>query len=88
MKPSGPRREVTKTHYDDVASADGPFALDTEEPSAGIEHEVVAKGPKRFRDADAELDRLSCNRGLGNRAFLVRGQHSTEARRRIGWAVS
>jgi hypothetical protein len=73
---------------DDIVRANCPFALDPHEPRPQVEDEVVPLVGERLKHADSGLDRRMDDRGLGDRAFLVRREHETDATRGIGWAVS
>ena len=57
---------------DDVAAANRPLALDTEQFRACIEDEVVAMAVgERLEDANVELDRCQRNRAFSDRPLLI-----------------
>jgi hypothetical protein len=74
--------------HDDVASSNGPFALDSEQSRPEVEDQVVPLVTERPRHAHAMGQGLECDRLFGEGAFLICRQHWQQCTRDSGRFVA
>jgi hypothetical protein len=75
-------------NHERVSFSSSPLALNPHELTK-IEDEVKAPAlGKRTEHRNAEAKRVITNGRFGDRAFLIGGEHATDATESIGWAVS
>jgi hypothetical protein len=67
-----PTPASTTADDDNVAGSNRPFALNSHQPAARVEDQVVALVSERSRDADAGLEGCRCNFSLGDCTLLIR----------------